>query len=551
MIPIISQEQDNFIKEFIADIEKYIENSKIKPNAKLLYIPSFYQIKFTRIFDIFMASSFLLRGFDVIPIITGLFHPKECVIFGGIYNENREQNLGHYNLIETLIWKYLLKRYSLHLPDFRIENDIDMAKEISNKVTFNNYKQIIYKDYPAGEKAAIATLNMNNMPELTDKKEIIDQLRIHVGNIVELISAYERIFDIVNPDVVFSNIPFYYKWGVVYHIAKKRNIPFYSGWMGERKNTFFFSNNSDKLLDCSPAWPTFKKQILDEHTRRIIDEAISKRSQGKVAHFSPYPEPQKQTPEFQNMLSRIQKDKALVFFPVNVFFDAIVFQKTLAFSNLVDMLDKTIDFFNRYPQYQLIIKTHPVEKLFYNGPPEFSKYCLKNVLINLKKELKENIIFLDYNTSISTYDIIPLINLGLVYTSSTAVEMSWFGKPVISVADSHYNSKGFTYQPESKEEYFDLIHQILTDGEPQSLINERIELSKKYYLLYYYHGYVDFKMFQGSDTQVVEDKFLLKSYEDLLPGKNEALDYICDSIMNKLPIYGDNRWPPYTGEEEI
>ncbi|MBM4137513.1 MAG: hypothetical protein FJ241_11890 [Nitrospira sp.] len=548
---IISQEQDDFIKRIISDIEKYIADHKINPKLKLLYIPSFYQIRFTRIFDIFMASSLLLRGLDVISVITGFFHPKECIIYGGIYRDNRQYNLGIYNYVETTLWVDFLKQKFVHLPDFRTTNDIEIAKEISSKVTFDNYSKIFYRDYPAGEKAAIATLNMNNLPEIIDKKEIVDQLKIHVENIVELMSAYERVFDTIKPDVVFSNIPFYYKWGLAFHIAKKRNIPFYSAFLGERKNTFFFSYNSDKLLDCSPAWLTFKERIIDNRMKEMIEDAISKRSHGNVAHFSPYPEPHKHTPEFQEMLSKIEPIKPLVFFPVNVFFDAIVFQKTPAFSNLVDMLDKTMDFFSRNSHYQLIIKAHPSERLFYNMPPQFSRYCLKNILSDLQKEAKENIIFLDYNTSISTYDLIPLINLGIVYTSSTAVEMSWFGKPVIALADSHYQSKGFTYQPESTENYFELIHKILKDGEPQSVIDERIELSKKYYFLYYYHGYVDFKMLQGSDTHVVEDKLLLKSYEDLLPGKNKALDYICDSIINKLPIFGDNRWPPYTGEEEI
>ena len=144
------------------------------------------------------------------------------------------------------------------------------------------------------------------------------------------------------------------------------------------------------------------------------------------------------------------------------------------------------------------------------------------------------------------HDLIPMIKLGIVYTSSATLEMAWAGKPVITVAKSHYYGKGFTYEPSSLDELFTLVGQILSKSESTSVIIERMELSRKYYWLYYYHARVDFKLFQGNDSDTVPARLLFNDYEELLPGKNPALDYVCDSIMNGLPIYGDRRWPPAT-----
>ena len=33
-------------------------------------------------------------------------------------------------------------------------------------------------------------------------------------------------------------------------------------------------------------------------------------------------------------------------------------------------------------------------------------------------------------------------------------------------------------------------------------------------------------------------------HEDLLPGVNPYLDYICEAILTDSPINDENRWPP-------
>jgi hypothetical protein len=78
------------------------------------------------------------------------------------------------------------------------------------------------------------------------------------------------------------------------------------------------------------------------------------------------------------------------------------------------------------------------------------------------------------------------------------------------------------------------------------VVQRRIELSRKYYFLYYYHARVDFKLFEGDDVNITPTRFLFDDVTALLPGKNAALDYICESILEGRPIFGDDRWPPAT-----
>ncbi len=541
---IISKEEDDFIFKVSNELFSYLKLNNIKINQTVLYIPTFYHTIFPRIIDIYIAMALLIRGVKLVPVITEDFYDRECVIWGGIYNEHRKENLKIYDLVEKKIWQKLLKTKPIYLKKNRSKKDMVRANEFINNENILNNPEFLYKNYSIYQNSINAVRNMNSIPLFENKTELIEQHKIHSKNIINLLDSYDRIFKQIKPDSVFSNFPFYYKWSVPYQVAQNYNIPFYSSLLAERKNSFFFSLNETTIFGSSAAWDSFKKMEIDIKTEQFIETVISKRSNGDVAHCSPYPKPNCNTEEYQTFLNSIDSNKPLVFFPANISFDAAVFQGSDVFTSLIDMLQKVVEFFNNNSQYQLIIKAHPGEQIF----PE-NTYKLKTILKNLNIKLNNNIIFIDSDSKISTFDLIPLINLGIVYTSTTAMEMAWSNKPVISSALCHYNKKGFTYDPENLEEFFQILNEILLNGEDEEIKNKRVELSKKYYLFYYYYSLIDFKAFQGDECSMFTTaRFLFKNYEDLLPGKNKALDYICDAIINKKPIYGENRWPPLTGE---
>lgn len=499
---------------------------------------------YMRLFDFTMATAFRLRGAEIIPVLSDYRFSQQ--FFYGMDNPQDETQGKKYSEIEKKVWRSLLKILPLFWADYRDENDKKTADTLSRQANLGNYQSITYKGYPAGLRAAEVVANLNYIPKISDEKLLV-QVKTHISNIVELINCYERIIDDIHPDVVFSNIPFYYKWDTAYHVSVARKIPFYSVKMGGRKNTWLFTCNTRKMFDVSPAWPSFKEKELSDDTKIILDNSIASRFRGEVDAYSPYEMPGQVTDEHVILRKFISNKKPTAIFPVNVLYDAVAYQPNKCFSDITDMIFQVVAFFNQHPEYQLIIKAHPAEKLFHTQMfASFKPQYLKKFIEANNLNLGPNIFFLEYNSKIPMADILSLIKVGIVYTSSTAYEMAWFGKPVISIAETHYSGKGFVYEPENRDRFFQLLDQLLVKEEENSVIQERIDLSKKYYWLYYYHGKVDFRLFEGSDVGLIPTKILFDSYKSLLPGENAALDYICNSILNKLPIYADNRWPPCT-----
>jgi hypothetical protein len=120
--------------------------------------------------------------------------------------------------------------------------------------------------------------------------------------------------------------------------------------------------------------------------------------------------------------------------------------------------------------------------------------------------------------------------------------MALEGKPVILTGDNHYRGKGFTIDVNNEREFFDAIQNLLSCPENPEARECRCQIAKKYWLLYYFYGYINLELFKGGWTRPSE--LLFSGIEDFLPGRNEKLDYVCDAILSGQPIFGDNRWPP-------
>ncbi len=79
-------------------------------------------------------------------------------------------------------------------------------------------------------------------------------------------------------------------------------------------------------------------------------------------------------------------------------------------------------------------------------------------------QLPENIHLVGPKEKVNTYDLVEITSLGLVYTTTTGMEMAMHGIPVIVAGITHYKGNEFTYDPQTYPEYFTALWmQILKD----------------------------------------------------------------------------------------
>jgi capsule polysaccharide export protein KpsC/LpsZ len=103
---------------------------------------------------------------------------------------------------------------------------------------------------------------------------------------------------------------------------------------------------------------------------------------------------------------------------------------------------------------------------------------MSDVVKGALADIPENIHLIGPLEKVNTYDLMEIANLGLVYTTTTGLEMCMNGIPVIACGETHYRKRGFTLDPISWDEYYAMIENALKSR--KSLNKTQIETAWEY-----------------------------------------------------------------------
>jgi hypothetical protein len=165
--------------------------------------------------------------------------------------------------------------------------------------------------------------------------------------------------------------------------------------------------------------------------------------------------------------------RPIVLLATNVLGDSLTLGRDLFSSNMADWILRTTGYFANQPQVQLVIRVHPGER-YMSGP------SMADVVKNAYTQLPENIRLVRPMDKVNTYDLMEIIRVGLVYTTTTGLEMVMNRIPVVVAGETHYRGRGFTQDPASWEEYFALLDKIPGETTSLQLTKEQVELAWRY-----------------------------------------------------------------------
>src|SRR5262249_44702094 len=96
------------------------------------------------------------------------------------------------------------------------------------------------------------------------------------------------------------------------------------------------------------------------------------------------------------------------------------------------------------------------------------------------------------DTDINTQSLFPLIDYGLTVRGTIGLELPCFGIPVLLAGTGRYSGKGFTIDPETREEY---LKQLMSLHEVAPLSDEIVQMARK-------HAYALFRLRQTSFADI-------------------------------------------------
>jgi|WetSurMetagenome_2_1015567.scaffolds.fasta_scaffold29976_2 hypothetical protein len=535
-------------------VEEYLSQKQFVYRPKIMYGPLFSTYEPCSAHDFLLIQALLLRGAQVFPVAMGKLEEGESVFCGGIWGgyaqedelrrlDLEEQHFAEVNELENLLWHDCARLDRLFLSDYLTLVEKNEIREQCSDYPLDDYKNWIFDDMPIG-KWALDVLRNNY---LVQDETVIPSYKVKMHgllyNIALCICALNKLIDQQAPDIIISNDSFYYPWSIVEILAKRKNIPFYSYWtpLASDGASAYTYNDAAMNLDLSLPWKSWLAADLSDRQIKFIDLCLHNRRYGNSMVLNTA-DPSKNNTQLVVQELEIDKTKPTALLAANVIWDLAALNKEIQFKNMFDWIIQTIKFFSEHKEWQLIIKPHPVEE---NKHIPVTRQKVKDVISSHFTELPSNIVVLDSRTTYQVYDFFDLIKVGLVFTSTVGLELACHGIPVVTAGKAPYHGKGFTYDTNTQQEYFDVLKTLMESNQKRDDCIAYAEMAKKFYLLQYFHYYSRINFFDYSIGSKNPVKVAVRDIKDLLPGANPVLDYVCDSILNHLPIVSEDRNPPF------
>ncbi|MCB0653609.1 MAG: hypothetical protein KDC85_20190 [Saprospiraceae bacterium] len=328
-------------------------------------------------------------------------------------------------------------------------------------------------------------------------------------------------------DYVLFSHGIYVTWEPVMEYCKKENIDFISYDRAKTKNTVNINFNQvapDWSFD--QAWERFSDRRLTSEEERLVEKYLKDRElQSNDVYSYNFSERENDIRELKTML-KIPLDTRVITVFTNLIWDAANVARDLAFESAFECLTHTIEHYKNREDVHVVLRAHPAEKVL--GTKERYGDLLRQYYGN---DFPQNVTIIDPEMAINSFSVIDISDIGVVNTSTIGLEFALSGKPVLLISETHYRNKGFTFDVNSRKEYFSVMEDLLMNPK---LKDSQIDLARKYFFIMMfkyqhktpllYENGVFRRYSYGTLNKAAEDPVLKNMLARIREGKN--IDFV-------------------------
>ena len=427
---------------------------------------------------------------------------------------NEDKKLGQENRwVKISNRSYYFGKLLLENSGFEVVN-LSSLIEKENAVDTKDFDLIkaasLLKHYKIG-------LIPDDLPMINQKRKLVTEATNYSAQLGYYIKSKK-------PDFVVMSHGIYSTWGPPFKILVEAGIPVLTYSKTKRKKTEKFNwNTTGDWWEVGNEWEKVKHLPLTMDQREDIDAYL----QSRVTHKDDVL--QYNFGEFEGedaTYKRFGINPELPVFSLftNVLWDAASAQRELVFSNPIEWVIETIDWFKDQKDYQLLIKVHPAEVVI------GTNQSFESIIKSRFNSLPPNVFLIGPREEVNSWSIYGITTMGIVHTTTAGMELPLVGKPCIVVSKTHFRNKGFTIDVPDKTQYFNTIKHYtkhLKNG------NELKTLSKRYaYLLFERYQY-PFDVFDEVNWTDVRS-FNFNSIDELF--EIPYFELLIESIVNQRDI---------------
>jgi len=339
-------------------------------------------------------------------------------------------------------------------------------------------------------------------------------------------SAFARILDRFRPDVVFALNGLFAAERAVRAVAADRGVRVVTYEMASRKGALVFgqSNAAPEMVMDGLAEDQLS-QPLSKAESDALDTLLRARVTGASSHEQYFEKELEHEGEGVRTALGLRRGTRVASAFTNLSWDTALFERDVAFESQFDWLARAAEIVGRRDDTVLVIRVHPAESRWGTTQPVAAE------LPKLLGALPRNVLVVPPHEPLSSYGLLAISDLVLCYTTTVGLEAAVRGIPAAVGGRTHYRGRGFTIDVDSHE---DLARAI---AEPAAMATEQVELARRYAFAFFFRRMVPFRHVRNVDGRLGE---LPVSANDLLPGRDPYLDFVCDRILDG----GDFFLPP-------
>ncbi len=482
-----------------------------------------------------LAVALTLRGAEVHVLLCDAFLPACLTCSTHHYSNHKKFSAkGPGNLCSDCFEPAYKMYASLGLTVHRYrtyvsDEELRWSEKISKSVPYDEIPLYEHDGMAVGEHAMAGALRFFARGALNGEPYGEPILRRYFKSALIATLATTNLLASNTFDSAIFHHGIYVPQGLIGEVCRKKGVRVVNWNPAYRKQCFIFSHHDtyhhELLTEATDLWESL---IWNPKLEKITLDYLKSRWYGTQDWIYFHQKPQEELSAIAAELG-VDFSKPCIGMLSNVIWDAQLHYRANAFPNMLDWVERTIQYFAQRPDLQLIIRIHPAE-IRGNIP---SRQLLADEIRKTFPTLPTNVFVIPPESQISTYAAMMQCNAVIIYGTKTGVELTSLGMPVIVAGEAWIRNKGLTLDANSSEEYFKILDQLPFNSK---MSEEMVKRALKYAFHFFFRIMIPLPFMVHQPGQSLPYRFEIKGLADLQLGQNRGLDVICDGILegNKL-----------------
>ena len=368
------------------------------------------------------------------------------------------------------------KKFSFGLPlNFYSKISFGELSSLLSDLTKKSYKDIFkykYQDVECGKYAISSSIRLLRTPEinLKNKKHLYVVKFFLFKSILIADSAINYLDENEDIDCAIFNDKSYVGAGELFDQCIKRKISCIQFVASYKNNIILLKKFNEENKNEHPSsisqdiWEKFKLVELSQKQKNYLNKEIEIQYKNNTWYPSAGTMIGKNFSNNNDLINQLklnERKKTAIIFP-HIFWDGTFFFGKDLFDNYIDWYRETLKSAYKNKNLNWIIKSHP-SNFIKNNRDKISNNTEEPELSIIKElfgKVPENFTFIGSSSKINTFQLFEILDYCFTIRGTVGIEAALRNKIVITAGTGRYDNRGFSYNFDSKEKYFEFIKNL-------------------------------------------------------------------------------------------